>query len=224
MTVSELPRAVIFDWDNTLVDSWGAISEAINHTRAAYGLCTWNRKEILVNCTRSARESFPEWFGDKWEDAWQEYYSTFDKVRKRMGITPANGATELLEWLYNHKIPALVVSNKSGNYLREEARVLGWAKYFASLVGAHDAPVDKPAREHADHALMLAGVESGPGIWFIGDSITDITCARNAECTPVLIGTSDDAAQLGVELYFDDCQAILIELDRGVFEPSASMP
>jgi len=204
-----LPRAVIFDWDNTLVDSWGAISEAINYTRARYGLPTWNREEILANCTRSARESFPEWFGDKWQDAWKEYYDTFVQVRQRMGITKANGATELLAWLREKKIPAVVVSNKSGEYLRQEAAHLDWTQYFAALVGAHDAPFDKPAREHADRALDLAGIEAGKDIWFIGDSETDVACARNADCTPVLIGSRQEAERLGVEMFFADCEAVL---------------
>jgi len=94
-----LPRAIIFDWDNTLVDSWGAISEAINFVRARYGLQTWNHDEILENCTRSARESFPEWFGDAWQTAWTEYYDYFMKVRERTGISKAYGATEFLVFL-----------------------------------------------------------------------------------------------------------------------------
>ncbi len=207
-----LPRAVIFDWDNTLVDSWGAIAEAINYARARYGLQTWNHEEIMANCTRSARESFPEWFGDKWEQAWEDYYNYFVKVRQRMGINKAHGATELLEWLQENNIPAVVVSNKSGTYLRQEAVHLDWNKYFAAIVGAHDAPFDKPAREHADHALTLAGLINGPDIWFIGDSETDVACARNAECCPVLIGTADHAKKLDVDRFFPDCQAVMEHL------------
>jgi phosphoglycolate phosphatase len=32
-----LPKAVIFDWDNTLVDSWPVIHHALNETLEAYG-------------------------------------------------------------------------------------------------------------------------------------------------------------------------------------------
>lgn len=214
LAAGSFPRAIIFDWDNTLVDSWGAIGEAINHTRALFGLQTWSHDEILTHCTRSARESFPDWFGDRWQEAWTEYYATFDKVRKRLGLTEANGASDLLRWLKAHDIPALVVSNKSGDYLRQEAAQLEWNSYFASLVGAHDAPRDKPAREHADRALILAGLEGGSDVWFIGDSEADIACARNAECTPVLIGEADRAKALGVALFFRDCRAVLETLQK----------
>ena len=32
-----MPRAVLFDWDNTLVDNWATITEALNAARAAGG-------------------------------------------------------------------------------------------------------------------------------------------------------------------------------------------
>lgn len=214
MIRTSLPRAVIFDWDNTLVDSWCAIAEAITYVRARYGEQVWTREEIMTNCTRSARESFPDWFGDKWQAAWEDYYGYFDKVRQRMGITPANGATDLLVWLQENKIPALVVSNKSGHYLRLESAQLGWDKYFASLVGAHDAVRDKPAREHADRALELAGVLPGADVWFIGDSEADIACGRNSDCTPVLIGDADFAKVLGVSYFAADCREILEMLKK----------
>jgi phosphoglycolate phosphatase len=207
-----LPRAVIFDWDNTLVDSWGAISEAINYVRERHGLQTWDRQEILSNCVRSARESFPEWFGDRWQVAWEEYYDYFDKVRKRVGLHPIKGASDLLNWLKDKKIPALVVSNKSGHYLRQEAAQLGWTGLFASIVGAHDAVRDKPAREHADHALSLAGLKGGADILFIGDSEADMACARNAECTPCLIGTKESAQKWEINLFAADCREVLDRL------------
>ncbi|MGB9154040.1 MAG: HAD family hydrolase [Alphaproteobacteria bacterium] len=204
-----LPRAVIFDWDNTLVDSWEAIAEAINYVRARYGLPTWDMAGIIANCTRSARESFPDWFGDKWQSAWTEYYAYFEQTRARMGLHPVKGAGDVLAWLYENKIPMLVVSNKSGEYLRQEADQLGWHKYFMSIVGAHDASRDKPAREHADHALKLAGLEGGVDIWFVGDSEADIACARNASLTPVLIGNREYAKKLGVDIVVADCAELL---------------
>jgi phosphoglycolate phosphatase len=204
-----LPRAVVFDWDNTLVDSWEAIAEAINYVRARYGLVVWTLPEIIHNCTRSAREIFPVWFGDKWQAAWDDYYAHFDIVRARIGIQPLTGATDLLVWLKANSIPAVVVSNKSGKYLRQEADTLKWNPYFAALAGAHDASRDKPAREHVDHALQLAGLEAAADIWFVGDSEADITCARNSGCTPVLIGGKEFAERHKIDMYFADCSELL---------------
>ncbi len=209
-----LPSAVIFDWDNTLVDSWPAIAEAINYVRTKYGQPVWTYDEIIERCIRSARDSFPEWFGDKWQTAFDDYYAMFEKTRARIGTKPLNGAADLLAWLKQNKIPALVVSNKKGAYLREESTMLGWDGYFVSMAGAGDAVRDKPDRAHADHALNLAGIESAESIWFVGDSEADIACARNTGCTPVMVGNRTLADKLSVKIYAKDCAALLSLLSQ----------
>jgi phosphoglycolate phosphatase len=203
-----LPRAVIFDWDNTLVDSWEAIREAMNTVLAHFGRPLWTMEQIHANCVRAARDSFPEWFGDRWQEASDVFYARFSAVQMA-NLSPLPGAEPLLKWLGEQNIPSCVVSNKNGSYLRREADVLGWNRYFASIVGSTDAPRDKPAREHADHALRLAGLEGGDDIWFVGDSDADIACARNAKLTPVLIGNREFAQKLGVDLCVSDCRALL---------------
>ena len=49
-----------------------------------------------------------------------------------------------------------VVSNKTGDFLRREAERLGWTDLFGSMVGAGDAPLDKPACEPVRLALAAA--------------------------------------------------------------------
>jgi len=215
---ASFPRAVIFDWDNTLVDSWGAIGEALNATRACYHLPAFDRKQVIANGARSARQSFPEMFGDNWQEAYMYYYEVFGRVQLK-GLTPAYGAESVLRWLNEKQVPLCVVSNKNGPYLRKEAVMLGWDKYFLSIVGATDAKRDKPAREHADHALALAGLEGGKDVWFVGDSEADILCARNTGCTPLLIGTAETAEILKVDMFVADCeklQELLSERQRAI--------
>ena len=214
MKNAPFPNAVAFDWDNTLVDSWPAIMEAINLTRTQFGQPVWTIDEIMANCTRAARESFPEWFGDKWESAYEFYYKGFDEIRKRRTIQPLRGAENLLLWLKNRDIPAFVVSNKRGDYLRLEAEKLGWTQHFVAIIGAQDAPRDKPAREHVDHALGHANITAQSSVWFVGDSETDVKCARNSGCTPILIGKPDEARKLSVELVFPDCFALQTLLEK----------
>jgi phosphoglycolate phosphatase len=207
MTIT-IPRALIFDWDNTLVDSWEAISRAINDVRAEFGKTTWNMAEIKTNCTRAARDSFPEWFGDEWQKAYEFYYRRFDEVRKESRIRGMPGAESLLKWLKTQSIPALVVSNKHGTYLRMEAGMLGWENLFAAIVGATDAPRDKPMRDPVDFALHKADIKTNDNVWFVGDSDIDMQCARNANCTPVFMGDAAEAARLSVACAFPDCHAL----------------
>lgn len=202
------PKAVVFDWDNTLVDSWGPIAAAMNYTRQAMGLPVWTFEEVKKNCTRSARESFPEWFGAEWQKAYEIYYKDFDEERRKRDIKVLPGSHELLLSLKEKSIPAFVVSNKRGDYLRYEAEKLKWQSLFVAIVGAQDAPRDKPARDHVDHALNHGHIFSDMSVWFIGDSETDILCARNAGCTPILIGEAGEAERLSVDFVFSDCQGV----------------
>ena len=61
MTVDiEKPRALIFDWDNTLVDTWPTIHEALRQTFEAMDVEPWTLDQTRQRVRRSMRESFPE--------------------------------------------------------------------------------------------------------------------------------------------------------------------
>ena len=44
-TVFARPQAILFDWDNTLVDTWLTIHEALNHVMAAMDKPLWSLAE-----------------------------------------------------------------------------------------------------------------------------------------------------------------------------------
>ena len=67
--LDRLPRAVVFDWDNTLVDTWPVIHDSMNAALAAMGHAPWSFDETRERVRRSMREAFPEMFGARWEEA-----------------------------------------------------------------------------------------------------------------------------------------------------------
>ena len=105
-----------------------------------------------------------------------------------------------------------LVSNKQGALVRREVAQLGWSGYFTGVVGAGDAARDKPAREAVDLALARCSVSAGRSVWLVGDTDTDMLCAKNAGAVPVLLrarapvpGEFADAAP---EYYFPDCATL----------------
>ncbi|HEY4134255.1 MAG TPA: HAD family hydrolase [Alphaproteobacteria bacterium] len=181
------PRAVLFDWDNTLVDSWPAIHASVNRTLAAMGHPTWSLEEAKRRIARSLRDSFPQLFGERWNEAREIYYRSFAEVHLDT-LRPKEGALELIETLHERGCYLAVVSNKTGKYLRLEAERLGWNGHFRQLVGATDAARDKPAVEPVDMALADSGIARGPDVWFVGDGAVDLECARNAGLSGFLVG------------------------------------
>lgn len=180
------PSAVIFDWDNTLVDSWPVIQDALNTTFRAYGLPEWDLLETRTRVRKSIRDSFPALFGDAWEAAAKVFYARYAEIHAD-AIRPAAGAAALLEAFSARNVYLCVVSNKKGEYLRAEADHLGWTPHFGKIVGAFDAERDKPDPAPVHMALAPGGIDAGPGVWFVGDADIDLTCGTVTGCVPILI-------------------------------------
>jgi phosphoglycolate phosphatase len=183
------PRAILFDWDNTLVDSWATIHEALNAVMVAMEKPLWSLQETRARVRLSLRESFPLHFGDRWEEARQIYLDEFRAIHLER-LSPLPGRSELLQKLAGEGIFLGVVSNKTGALLRCEAERIGWSTLFGSIVGAGDATADKPDPAPVALALQPSGIPGGEAVWFVGDTGVDMACARNSGCVPVLLGES----------------------------------
>ena len=207
------PRALLFDWDNTLVDTWDTIRFAINAALEAMGHQPWTPEETRARVRASARDAFPALFGDRTDEATEIFYRAFESqhlqtLRERDGASAMLRALAEMDSLY-----LAVVSNKKGHFLRREAAHIGWADYFTRLVGANDAVKDKPAVEAVDLALSASGLQPGPEIWFVGDTDIDMTCAVTAGCTPILLRpeapAEDEFPGTEPHLHVANCQTLL---------------
>ncbi len=217
------PKAILFDWDNTLVDSWAVIHHAMTATFEALGQTPWTLEETRTNVRKSARDSFPELFGARAEEATEVFYRTYEADHLSQ-LKALPGAEEMLLALAAADGLQLgVVSNKRGHLLRLEAKELGWDKYFVSLVGATDAAKDKPAPDVVDFALSGSGIAAGPEVWFVGDTDIDILCAHNSGCLAVLLRPEQPVAGefdgMSLASHVTDCRAfaslVLTSLENG---------
>ncbi len=181
------PRAVLFDWDNTLVNTWPVIHEALHQTFVEMGGTPWTIEEVKQRVRRSMRDSFPEIFGDRWERAAAIYQDRYRAIHMDK-IKPLPSAEVVLKLLRGLPVHVGVVSNKRGINLRKEIEHLSWKKYFASIVGADDAERDKPHAEPVLLALKDSGISPGPEVWLVGDSEIDLECAQATGITPILYG------------------------------------
>ena len=207
---NKAPRAVVFDWDNTLVDSWATIHEALVLTFTAMGHQPWTLAETKIRVRHSLRDAFPALFGDRWDEARKLYLDHFTAMHIER-LTPILGAAELLAQAGRAGFHLAVLSNKTGRILRLEADHLGWTPHFKRLVGAGDAKADKPDPLAMQFALEGSGFTGGD-VWYVGDTALDMECAMRAGCTAVLLGALDPAdqgfAQFPPQLRFADFTAL----------------
>ncbi len=205
------PRAILFDWDNTLVDTWQTIHHALQAALEAMGHETWSLEETRFRVRHSLRDAFPKLFGERWEEARKIFFVAFERVHIE-NLAPMAGASAMLRSLNDQGLYLAVVSNKTGHYLRKEVAYLGWDGYFARLVGAGDAERDKPGAEALLLALEGSEIRPGSDIWFAGDAGVDMEIAHRTGCVPVLLHRIDADAEEFVAwppaILFDGCASL----------------
>lgn len=184
------PRAVLFDWDNTLVNTWPTIVECYHDTFTALGLTPWTALEVQDRAHGSLRDVFPSLFGPRAGEAERIFYETFHRIHLER-LEPLPGAVALLERCRDLGFYVAVVSNKVGDNLRAELAHLGWERWIVRAVGAKDARRDKPAPDPIFMALDGTGIAPDDTVWMVGDTLADLKCAYAAGCFPVLVGGAE---------------------------------
>lgn len=187
------PIAIFFDMDGTLIDSYGFLMKAHNHVREVFGLPLFTEEEFLFNLSRTTTDVYRELYDDQDVEAKRILYEYVNENRSER-IVPMKGANEILAFLQTQGIVMGVVSNMNPRLLRDQIESLGWTKYFGeAIVGAGDAAQPKPAADPLILAAERAGVAFDPArIWMLGDTETDIGCARAAGCRAVLFKSRRD--------------------------------
>ncbi len=194
------PKAIVFDWDNTLVDTWPVIHNAINQTMQAMQKPELSLDQVRNTVHKSMRESFPDIFGNNWQEAGEIYKQCYRK-NHISAITLLPNSLNLIKQIQQQEILQFLVSNKIGATLRLEANKLGIDDYFFAIIGAGDAYYDKPDPAPLQLALLGSDLDiKQDEIWFVGDTIADVECAYNAGCTPIVYGYSDNQISQSISL------------------------
>lgn len=189
----KLPKAMFFDWDGTLVDSFTFLHKAHNHAQRSLGIAETSLAEFHVYFGRPREILYADMYGDKAEEA-RRHFESYVRERHLKDLQPMPGAEELLRTLKKLNIAAGLVSNKKGDFIRAEVANFGWGDLFVSIVGAAEAAQDKPSAAPLLLAIDKANITDAKGdIWYVGDTETDLACAKEAGCPAVLVETSHQA-------------------------------
>ncbi|HEY6548556.1 MAG TPA: HAD family hydrolase [Vicinamibacteria bacterium] len=170
-------RAVLFDWDGTLVNS------AETSYRAYQGLF----KALGIPFDREvyARTYSPNWHRtyealalprEQWDDAdalWLRFYA-----EERNELLP--GVSEALHRLQGAGHAQGIVSSGERERVTQEMRELEVARYFTEVVCGGDTAQRKPHPEPLLVALERMGLRPEEAA-YVGDSPEDMEMARGAE-------------------------------------------
>ena len=198
-----LPKAILFDWDNTLVDTWRVSYDALNMALKGLGQDEMTLDVFWKNPHLSMRDAGRHLFGDDFEEGERLFHEAVQQLHLQELIV-LHGVEPLLGHLGTRDIYIGVVSNKEGHILRKEVAHLGWDPHFQRVIGSRDAAADKPSHLPVLAALHESMIDPGHEVWFVGDSIVDVQCARASGCIPVVVGQGE-ASQESDIIHAKDC-------------------
>ncbi|HEV3117509.1 MAG TPA: HAD-IA family hydrolase [Gemmataceae bacterium] len=189
-TPSQL-RAVVFDFDGTLVDSYAAITASVNHVRATHDLPPLPEAEVRKHVGRGPANLLEHTVpaGDAEKDL-AEYKAHHPSVLKS-GTRLLPGVTQTLPILHAHGLRLAVCSNKLRGFTLELLDIFGLSKLFQAVIGPEDAPRIKPAPDMLLAALHRLGVTRTEAL-YVGDMVVDIETARSAGVRVWVVTTGSD--------------------------------
>jgi phosphoglycolate phosphatase len=189
-------KAVLFDFDGTLADSYAAITASVNHVRAAHGLPPLDEAEVRRHVGRGPayllEHTVP---GADLNVDWPRYRAHHPSVLES-GTRLLPGAEEAVAALAARGLTVGVCSNKPRAFTRRLLDYLGLAGQVALVLGPEDVARPKPAPDMLRTALGRLGLKPEQAL-YVGDMTVDIETARAAGVRVWVVPTgSDEQARL----------------------------
>jgi 2-phosphoglycolate phosphatase len=182
------PRAVVFDLDGTLLDSYAAIHECLALVLAAFGKPPVSPDETRRMVGHGLESLVAHAVGAENVAAGVKIFRGRYEEIGPSSSTLLPGADAVTRRLRNAGIPLAIASNKPGRFSRQILDALGLLSRFAFVAGPDDGFPPKPAPHMVFMALATLGVRGGESV-FVGDMPVDVATARAAEMPVVAVAT-----------------------------------
>ena len=172
----DLPQAVLFDWDGTLIDSgdillqcWHSVTKEV--LGAPFPITEADRRKFL---SMRGADSFPLLSDDpevvaRLDSGFTDAYLTLASIHVR----PQTDSHTLLRALRSHGVKVGLVTSKTRQRLDCDLDVCDMNDLFDVIVTGDDVATAKPDPEGVNAALATLGA-SAEASWMVGDGPVDI--------------------------------------------------
>ncbi len=176
---SSLIRGIIFDFDGTLIDSYEAIGESLNHARAGFSLDPVSTEEVRRLVGHGLEQLIEQSIGaDHVAEGIRLFREKYDSIcRDQTTLLPQ--VKETIEELNRRGYQMGIATNKPSYFARPILNALEMDHLFEEVVGPNDVEKAKPDPEMLEMVMMRIGL--GPDeVVYIGDMPLDVEAARRA--------------------------------------------
>lgn len=187
-------RAVFFDFDGTLADSYRAITASINHVRAHYNLGPLAPEQVRPNVGRGLPHLLKHCMPGADPDLATKLYREHHPSVLESGTDLMPGAMEALTELHRLGLKMAICSNKPVPFTRALVRILGINTLIEEVIGPEDVAQPKPAPDMILEALQRFALKSDEAI-YVGDMTVDIQTARAAGVRVWVLPTGSDTRE-----------------------------
>lgn len=182
MFCSKKIKAVLFDFDMTLVDSSYAIHHCTNLLASHLGFEEVSREKVLAAIGLTIEDSWRSFWGDfrqEWVDHYRSSYR--DEEQARLKFFPNTLST--LEDLRSKGIKVGVVTNR--RFARRPVEYMGLSSMLDVVIGLEDVERAKPEPDPLLKGFGMLGISPTEGL-YVGD--TDIDMITSAAAGSLGIG------------------------------------
>ena len=188
---------ILFDLDDTLVDTAPDLMHAHNHVMKKFGYPTKSLEELKNSVGKGAGAMIGR---SIWSQAKKELTSINEKVKSKMTdefITfysknilneskLLEGVIGFLNWCKKQNISMAVCTNKTEHLAVDLLKKIGINDYFEYVAGYNTFEYCKPDPRHLTTVIEILDGERSKTI-MIGDSETDANAAKAAEIPMILL-------------------------------------
>jgi 2-phosphoglycolate phosphatase len=175
----QLIRGIIFDFDGTLIDSYEAIAESLNHVRTSFSLAAIPAEEIRPMVGHGLEKLIAKAVGPERVDEgirlFRQSYASL--CERKTSILPQ--VKETLDTLDRRGYQMAIATNKPSYFARDILKALEIDHLFVEVLGPNDVERPKPDPEMIEIIIMRIGL-SPEEIVYVGDMPLDVEVGRRA--------------------------------------------